>query len=120
MDEKLFEILSGSGQVTQQKLLDYLQGKLSPAESHEIEKLLADSEFMNDAAEGLEQIRNKEELPVVLNELNRHLVKKLSTKRRKMLKRGLPDLLIPVVATILILIVILMIYYLVTSHLASR
>ena len=116
MDEKLLEILSSSGQIDEQKLLDYLQGKLSPQERNEIEKLLADSDFEKDAEEGLEQIRNKENLPAVMSQLNRHLVMKLSKRRKKNAKRGLPDLIIPVAATIIVLLLLFAIYFLVIKH----
>ena len=112
MDEKLLDILISSGEISEQELLAYVQGTSTPDEKHKIEKLLAESEFANDAAEGLDLIKNKEQIPFVLNDLNRHLVKKLVKKRRKLGKRGLPDLIIPAVAMIFIILVFMIYLYL--------
>jgi len=109
MSNDLLNILSHSKDIDQQKLLDYLDGKLSPQERHDIEKLLIDSDFESDAAEGLSQVQDKSKLPAVMNELNRKLVKKLSRRRKKLLKQT-PDLIIPVGATVIILLLIFMLY----------
>ncbi|MFT3705866.1 MAG: hypothetical protein QM802_26105 [Agriterribacter sp.] len=118
MNDDLLNILSQSKDIDQQKLLDYLQNKLSAEERHEIEKLLVDADFESDAAEGLEQVEDKKNLPVVMHELNRKLVKKLS-KRRKRTWRGkpIPNVFIPVVATIIILLLIWMFYFLLKKYL---
>src|SRR5690606_11456575 len=97
MNNDLLNILSRSKEIDQQKLLDYLEDKLSPEEKHEIEKLLVDSDFDSDAAEGLEQVQDKSTLPAVVSELNKRLVKKLSERRKKLLKKKSPELIIPVV-----------------------
>ncbi len=109
MNNDLLNILSESKNIDQQRLLAYLEGKLSPEERHAIEKLLIDSDFDNDAAEGLSQVHDKSKLPLVMNELNRKLVSKLSKRRKKLLKRT-PDMIIPVAATIIILLLIFMLY----------
>ena len=60
MDEDLLNILSNSNKdIDNQKLMDYLSGKLSEGEKHEIEKEMMDSEMMNDVLEGLEKFKNK-------------------------------------------------------------
>ncbi len=117
MNNDLFNILSHSKEIDQQKLLDYLEDKLSPEEKHEIEKLLVDSDFDSDAAEGLEQVQDKRKLPVVVNELNKRLVKKLSERRKKLLKKKSPELITPVAATIIILLLVLMFYVLLKGRL---
>ncbi|HRP56075.1 hypothetical protein [Agriterribacter sp.] len=117
MNNDLLNILSHSKETDQQKLLDYLEGKLSPEEKHEIEKLLIDSDFDSDAAEGLQQVQDKSNIPAVVNELNKMLVKKLSKRRKKLLKKKSPELTIPVVATIIILLLIFMFYVLLRGRL---
>lgn len=106
MSKDLLDILSDANDVDQQKILDYLEGNVSDEERHEIEKLLLDSDFDSDAVEGLSQVENKTKLPVVMSEINRQLVKKLSKRRRKA-KRPI-NLMIPVVTTIIILLLVLM------------
>ncbi|MBX3242453.1 MAG: hypothetical protein KIT80_04885 [Chitinophagaceae bacterium] len=114
MNKDLLDILSESDGIDQQKLLEYLQGNVSEEERHEIEKLLIDSDFDSDALEGLESVKDRTRLPVVMNELNRQLVKKLS-KRRKKNKKPI-NLMIPVVTTIIILLLILMFYLYIRSR----
>ena len=54
MSDELKNILSNLNKdIEQNKLLDYLNKKLSAADAHELEKQMADDEFMNDAVEGL-------------------------------------------------------------------
>ena len=108
MKKELLDILSDAKEIDQQKLLDYLQDNVSEEERYEIEKLLLDSDFDNDAAEGLEQVGDKTKLPVIMNELNRQLVKKLSKRRRK--NHRPINLMIPVVTTIIILLLVLMFF----------
>ena len=117
MNNELLNILSHSKEADQKKLLDYLENKLSPEEKHEIEKLLIDSDFENDATEGLQQVTDKGNLPVVINELNKRLVKKLSERRKKLLKKKPPELIIPVVTTIIIILLVLMFYVLLRGRL---
>lgn len=118
MNSDLFNILSQSKDIDPQKLLDYLQDKLSPEERHEIEKLLVDADFESDATEGLSSVKDKQQLPVVMNELNKQLVQKLSKRRKKsILKKPLPNILIPAVATIIILLLIMMFYLLLRKYL---
>lgn len=110
MSNDLINILFESKEIDQQKLLDYLQNKLSPEEAHEIEKLLVDGDFESDAAEGLEQVKDKGKLPIVMSELNRQLIKKLSNRRKKPSRRKPINLMIPVVASIIILLLVWMLY----------
>lgn len=116
MGNDLLNILSSSDEIDQQKLLDYLQNKLSPEEAHEIEKLLVDAEFESDAAEGLAQVSDKNKLPLVMSELNRQLVKKLSNRRRKSTRKAPISLMIPVATSIIILLLIWMFYWFLRQH----
>ena len=47
--------------------MDYLSDKLSGKDKHEIEKLMADSDLVNDAVEGLQQFENKKIYQHLLN-----------------------------------------------------
>jgi hypothetical protein len=84
MSANLKDILSNlSTEIDQETLLLYLQDKLSPEKKHEVEKKLLENEFADDAMEGLQQFRNKENLSVLVNQLNHDLKHKLKTKKRK-------------------------------------
>lgn len=88
MNRDILNILSNSNKdIDNQQLMDYLAGKLSEEENHAIEMQLDDNEFMNDAMEGLEQVKNKRHLDVFVDQLNRDLHKKLFQKKEKKQKR---------------------------------
>ena len=63
MSENYKDILSNlSKDVDQETLLLYLQGKLSEEKKHEVEKQLLQSDFEDDAVEGLQEFKDKEKL----------------------------------------------------------
>lgn len=92
MNYDLLKILSDSNKdIDNQKLMDYIAGKLSADEKHEVEKWMADSQFMNDAMEGLESVKNKADLNELVQQLNQDLQKKLEKKRQRKEKRKIKD-----------------------------
>lgn len=92
MSDDLKDILGNSNKdIDNQKLMDYLSKKLSNEEQHDLEKMMADDEFMNDAVEGLEQINNKSNIDVYTEQLNRSLQKQLAQKQQRKQKRKLKD-----------------------------
>jgi len=56
-----------------------------------VEKLMADNHFMNDAMEGLEQVKNQKNIELVVDQLNRDLRKKIDKKIRVKQKRRLKE-----------------------------
>ncbi|MGZ5255901.1 MAG: hypothetical protein ACXWCT_15940, partial [Flavitalea sp.] len=59
----LLNILSNSNKdIDNQKLMDYLSGKLSSQEANEVEQWLNENEFGEDALEGLQKVRSKEDI----------------------------------------------------------
>jgi hypothetical protein len=89
----LLNILSNSNKdIDNQKLMDYLSGKLSPKEKHELEKQMADSEILNDAVEGLQQIKDQQKLEVYLDELqkqlNTYIAKKKERRKRSFISQN--------------------------------
>lgn len=92
MSDELKDILGNTSKdIDNQKLMDYLSRKLSSQENHELEKMMADDEFMNDALEGLEQVNDKKEIPVITEQLNRALQKQLAKKQFRKEKRRLKE-----------------------------
>ena len=104
----------------QDKLLDYLNKKLSAPEAHEVEKQMADDEFMNDAMEGLEKFNNKKDLPLYVEQLNHELKRQLDKKRQREEKRKLKDQPWLYLAIIILLILLLISYVLVKKHMDAR
>lgn len=108
MSKDLLNILSNSGKdIDNQQLMDYLAGKLSGEQKHEVEKLMADNEFMNDAIEGLEEVKNKRDINLYVDQLNRELQKKIQQKKAKKQKRRLLQQRWVYAAIILILAIVI-------------
>lgn len=111
MDEKIKDILSNlSTDIDQETLLLYLQGKLSEEKKHELEKQLIQDDFTTDAADGLEEFKDKQQLQYMVEMLNRDLRKKTQKKklrREKMKLKDQPWLYI----SILILIILIVMSY---------
>jgi len=76
---------SGNGKnerLPEDKLLQYLDGNLSPAEQHEVEQWLADEGMESDAVEGLQNLQS-DETRKSINKLNHRLRKNLQQKKHK-------------------------------------
>ena len=113
MSENFKDILSHlSTEVDQETLLLYLQGQLSEEKKHEVEKKLLENEFATDAMEGLQEMRDKQQINYMVEMLNRDLRKKLQKKKQRkerMKIKEQPWLYI----SILILILLIVISYIV-------
>jgi hypothetical protein len=79
------------GRMDDQRLMDYLNEQLSKQDSHDLERLMADDPFINDAVEGLSQLDNKKDLSGYVEQLNRSLQKQLDKKKKRREKRQLPN-----------------------------
>ena len=120
MNDELLNILSNSNKdIDNQKLMDYLAGKLSAEEKHEIEKTLVDSDMMNDAVEGLEKLKNKD-LSTLVEQLNTNLHIQLDKKKSRKLKRRIKELPWLYLFIVLILLIILISYFVIKGHLDSE
>jgi len=101
-----------SNEVDQETLLLYLQNKLSEEKKHEIEKKLIESEFTDDAVEGLREIKDKRQIQYMVEMLNRDLKNKLQKKkerRRKLEIKDQPWLYVSILIFILLIIISYMI-----------
>lgn len=106
------DILAGQPELDPQKLLDYLEGKLDDAEKHAVEAMLTDSAFMDDALEGLSQVKDKQKIALILQELNGQLKKNAQSRNRlKLRPTHFPAWLLFSVVTIVLLMVLAFIIY---------
>jgi hypothetical protein len=109
MPDNLKDILSHlSTDIDQDTLLLYLQDKLSEEKKHEVEKKLLDNEFVNDAVEGLQEFKDKQQIAFMLDALNRDLKKKTEKKKWMRERMKLPDqtwLYISIIIIILLIII---------------
>jgi anti-sigma factor RsiW len=120
MNNDLLNILSNSNKdIDNQQLMDYLSGHLSPEQLHEVERSMADSEFMNDAVEGLQHITDKKDLQVYVDELNAAMQKSLQKKKLRRQKRRLKDEPWGVVAVVLVILLCIIAYIVVRKVIVS-
>jgi anti-sigma factor RsiW len=117
MNRDLLNILSNSGKdIDNQQLMDYLAGKLSEEQKHEVEKIMADNEFMNDAIEGLEEVKDKRDINLFVEQLNRDLQKKIQQKKVKKQKRKLLQQRWVYAAIILILAIVIATWFMIVKY----
>lgn len=113
--QNLKDILSHSNKdIDNQKLMDYLAGKLSAEEKHEVEKWMIDNDFAGDAWEGLNKFPPKKDLGKYVDQLNKELATYINQKkqRRERKRIGQPSWLY--IAIILILFVIIIAFYVIS------
>ncbi len=72
----------GKKKLSEEKLMAYMAGKLSPAEQHEVEQWLAEEGMESDALEGLYG-QNADETKHTVSRLNHDLRQTLHNKKRK-------------------------------------
>lgn len=114
MHSDLLDILSRRElPITNEQLINYLTGKLSAEENHEIEKIIISSGIDNDAVEGLEMVSNKEKLHQYQLDINKALRDKLLPKKSTRKKRRLLELPWLLVMTGGLLVFILLIWLIV-------
>jgi anti-sigma factor RsiW len=111
MNKDLLNILSNSNKdIDNQQLMDYLSGQLSPEALHELEKSMAGDEFLNDAVEGLQQVRNKKDMQAYVDQLNASMQKSLTKKKSRRLRRRLKDEPWTYLAIILVIVLCILAY----------
>ena len=117
MNPNLLNILSNSNKdIDNQKLMDYLSGKLSEQEKHEVEKWMADNDFSNEALEGLQEFKDRNNLQNYVDQLNKDLNSYLRIKKQRREKRKIKDT--PwVYYTIVVLLLLIVIAYIVIKKL---
>lgn len=74
-----------------EKLLQYLHNKMSEDELHEFESAMNDDDFMNDAVEGLQAVENRNNIPLLVQQMNSDLKKQLQKRKRRKEKRTLKE-----------------------------
>ena len=119
MSSDLLNILSNSNKdIDNQKLMDYISGKLSGKDKHEVEQWMIDNNFESEALEGLQSIKNKKDLDAYVTELNKELNKYLQVKRQRRDKKKIKEIPWSYLAIVVVLILII-IAYLVIQKISS-
>jgi hypothetical protein len=92
MSSNLFDILSNKNNgIDTQKLIDYLNDRLSDQEKYAVEKWMSDNDLVNEAVEGLQHIKNKKNLQTYVDQLNKNLHIQLQQKKQLRQKRKLKE-----------------------------
>jgi predicted anti-sigma-YlaC factor YlaD len=121
MSENYKDILSNlSTEVDQETLLLYLQGKLSEEKKHEVEKHLLQSEFEEEALEGLEDFKDKEQLQYMVEMLNRDLKKKTEKKKKRREKMNIKDQPWLYISILILILLIALSYMFITRLLKNN
>lgn len=107
----LKDILQDDDGLRQEDLLRYLEGKTSADERYAIEKQMADSEFINDAVEGLQGFQDKRKLDQYARQLNLQLQKQTSKGRKKKRRRQLNSQQWTLITIVTILLLCILAYW---------
>jgi hypothetical protein len=115
MNNDLLNILSNSNKdIDNQKLMDYLSGKLSDQEKHEVEMWMVDNDFENEALEGLQQMSGNKKLEGYVDQLNKELHHYIRQKKDRREKRRIDNSFWVYVAIAFILIIVVLAYVVIT------
>jgi len=121
MNENLKDILSNlNPEIDQEILLQYLQGKLSAQEQHELEKQIMDNDFTADALDGLQEIRNKKNIAALVDQLNADLKRRTEKKKKIREKPKLKFDSNLIIAIIIILLLIILSYLIIHKQLIHQ
>lgn len=119
MPYDLLNILSNSNKdIDNQKLMDYLSGKLSAQDKHEVEKWMIDSQFFDEAVEGLKDVSKQKDLQVYVDQLNKELHKYIQQKKHRRERKKIKDSTW-IYFAVLIILLLLIVSYLVIRKAAS-
>jgi predicted secreted protein len=118
MPENFKDILSHlSTEIDQETLLLYLQNKLSEEKKHEVEKKLLENEMANDALEGLQEIKDKQQIAYMVEMLNRDLKNKLEKKKKRREKMRIKDQPWLYISILILMLLIIISYVVIRRYL---
>jgi anti-sigma factor RsiW len=69
--------------IDEEHLLAYLEGSMLPGEQHRIEEILEADPFLNDAVEGLSEIKDKQQLRAIAAQINAQLSRQIQSRRKQ-------------------------------------
>lgn len=107
---EISNIFNDNSNITEEQLMLYLQGKLTGDALHEVEKQMADSAFIDDAAEGLQSVQDTNKLENYVQQLNKNLHQQLQNRKTKKEKRRIKNLQWGIVAAVVIMLLCLVGY----------
>ncbi len=116
----LKDILSHDDELGSEELIRYLQGNASEEERFAIEKQMADSAFVNEAVEGLQDFKDPAQVREYVMQLNKQLQKQTAKKLIRKNKRKLKEQNWVTIAILAILLLCvggyLLIHFIIKKH----
>jgi hypothetical protein len=117
MNNELKDILSNSNKdIDNQQLMDYLSHHVTQADSHHIEKSMAEDPFVNDAVEGLQQFKPTKDLQLYVEQLNSDLQKQIVKNKKRKDKRKIKNQPNTYFAILLILLLLIISYIIIKRN----
>jgi len=111
MSSDLLNILSNSNKdIDNQKLMDYISGKLTGKDKHEVEQWMVDNNFENEALDGLQIVKDKKDLEAYVNQLNKELNQYLQQKKQRRDRKKIKEIPWSYLAIVLVLLLIIIAY----------
>ena len=107
-------ILNSDDEMNEEQLKKYVEGNATPEEQWNIEKQIADSDFVNDAVEGLQVLSQKKSLDEYVSDLNKQLHTQLQAQKNKKEKRRIKDMPWIILTAIIILLLCIVAYVVIT------
>ena len=108
MQDELKNILTpGNTNINERQLMDYLTNRLPKSGAHDLEKSMTDDAFLNDAIEGLEQLKGEPDIQHSVYQLNQALqrqIKRNGLRREKRRWKDQPALYLTIILLILLLL----------------
>lgn len=106
MDNDASFIFEKTSCLSEQLLLDYLNGDLDKETAHRVEAHIADCEFCTDALEGLGSVRNKQSIPLIIRQIHHQLRHELQAHQLKSRKTKTYTWLSALIFLILLIVII--------------
>lgn len=127
MSNDLNDILKNAGQepdsnkgIDNQQLVDYLTNNLSQPEQHEMEKIMNDDPFVNDAVEGLQQVKEHKNITAYVEQLNNDLHKQIARNKKRKEKRKLKDSPYSYLIALILLLLLVVCFIVVKKYLDEK
>jgi len=116
MADELLDIFSdGKDKISHQKLMNYLEGKLSPEEMHEVEKEMLDSGMTSDAIEGLQSVSDTGKLRNYEKDLQRKLKQQLQKRDKRRSAKKIKEMPWIYIFIVIILLLALVAFWVVAN-----
>ncbi len=109
--EDLTNIWNTDDELNEGELLKYIKGNATQEEQHAVETKMANSGFVNDAMEGLQQIAASGKLNEYVQQLNKHLHQQLLLPKQRKEKRKIKELTWITIAVAVVLLLCILGYW---------